>query len=107
MVLSPNSKIVAQRALLAVIKDEEQTVLAAIHSDQTSAKDISKALNDLYTLWSTTALKLADLEDAPVMSPSSPSAAQCNHGQGAVSLLVAHAKTSKAGKAGSDSSLDE
>ena len=105
MVLSPNSKIVAQRALLAVVKDEEQTLLAAIHSDQTSAKEISKALNDLYTLWSTTALKLADLEDAPVTS--SPSAAQCNHGQGAVSLLVAHAKTSKAGKAGSDSSLDQ
>jgi hypothetical protein len=107
MVLSPNSKIVALRALVAVVKDEEQRLLAAINSDQTSAEEISKALNDLYTLWSTTALKLADLEDAPVTSPSSPSAVQCNQGQSAVSLLVARAKTSKAGKAGSDSSLDQ
>jgi hypothetical protein len=107
MALCPNSKTVALRALVAVIKDEEQRLLAAINSDQTSAEEISKALNDLYTLWSTTALKLADIEDAPVTSASSPSAVQCNHSHGAVSLLVAKGKTSKAGKASSDSSLDQ
>jgi hypothetical protein len=107
MVLRPNSKIVALRALVAVIKDEEQRLLAAINSDQTSAEEISKAFNDLYTLWSTTALKLADIEDAPVTSASSQSAAQCNHRQSAVSLLVAKSKMSKAGKARSNSSLDQ
>ena len=105
MVLRPDSKIVALRALVAVIKDEEQRLFAAINSDQTSAEEISKAFNDLYTLWSTTALKLADIEEEPV-TPR-PSAAQCDHGQRAVSLLVAQSKTSKAGKAGSDSSLDQ
>ena len=107
MVLSPNSKTAALRALVAVVKDEEQRLFAAINSDQTSADEISKALNDLYTLWSMTALKLADFEDAPVTSAPIPSAAQCKHGQSAVSLLVARAKTSKTGKVGSDSSLDQ
>jgi hypothetical protein len=107
MVLSPNSKIAALRALVAVVKDEEQRLLAAINSDQTSADEISKAFNDLYMLWSTTALKLADLEVAPVTSAPTPSAAQCNQGQRAVSLLVAQSKTSKTGKAGSDRSLDQ
>jgi hypothetical protein len=107
MVLRPNSKVVALRALVAVIKDEEQKVFAAIDSDQTSAEEISKALNDLYTLWSTTALKLADMEEESLTSASTPSAAQCNHGERAVSLLVAQSKTSKAGEAGTKSSLDQ
>jgi hypothetical protein len=107
MVLRPNSKVAALRALVAVIKDEEQRLFAAINSERTSAEEISKALNDLYTLWSTTALKLADIEEEPVTSAPSPSAAQCNHCQRAVSLLVAQSKTSKARKAGSDGSLDQ
>jgi hypothetical protein len=107
MVLRPNSKIVALRALVSVIKDEEQRLFAGINSDQTSAEEILKALNDLYTLWSTTALKLADMEDAAVTSAPNPSAAQCNHGQRAVSLLVAQSKTSKARETSSDSSLDQ
>jgi hypothetical protein len=107
MVLRPDSKLVALRALVAVVKDEEQRLLAAINSDQTSPEEISKALNDLYTLWSTTALKLADIEEKPVTSEPKPPAAQCNHAHRAVSLLVAQSKTSKAGKAGSDSSLDQ
>lgn len=106
MVLRPNSKIVALRALVSVIKDEEQKVFATINSDQTSAEEISKSLNDLYTLWSATALKLADMEEASVTSASQASAAQCTHGERAVSLLIAPSKTSKAGEAGSNSSLD-
>ena len=107
MVLRPNSKIVALRALVAVIKDEEERLFAAIHSDQTSAEEISRALYDLYTLWSTTALKLADMEEESVTSASRPSPAQCLPGDRAVSLLVAQSKTSKAGEAGSNSSLDQ
>ena len=107
MVLRSNSKVVALRALVAVVKDEEQRLFAAINSDQTSAEAISKALNDLYTLWSTTVLKLADMEEESLTSASTPSAAQCNHGERAVFLLVAPSKTSKAGEAGSNSSLDQ
>lgn len=107
MVLRPDSKIVALRALVAVIKDEEERLFAAIHSDQTSAEEISRALYDLYTLWSTTALKLADMEEGSVTSASRPSPAQCLHGDRAVSLLVAQPKTSKAREAGSNSSLDQ
>jgi hypothetical protein len=107
MVLRPNSKVVALRALVAVVKDEEQRVFAAIDSEQTSAEEISKALNDLYTLWSATALKLADMEEESVTTASRASAAQCTHGERAVSVLVAPSKTSKAGEAASNSSLDQ
>jgi hypothetical protein len=62
------SKILALRALLAVVNEEEQRLLAIINSDQTRAEEVSKAFNDLYKLWSTTALKAADLEDATVRS---------------------------------------
>ena len=101
MALRRNSKILAVRALLAVVKSEEQRLLAAINSDQSSPEEISKAFNDLYTLWRTTVLKLADIEDASLTSVSSPSlssqsAAQCNHGEIAVSLLIARLKTSMA-----------
>ncbi|MCU1249104.1 MAG: hypothetical protein JWQ49_2133 [Edaphobacter sp.] len=62
------SKILALRALLAVVNEEEQRLLAIINSDQTPAEEVSKAFNDLYKLWSTTALNAADLEDATVRS---------------------------------------
>jgi hypothetical protein len=71
MALHPKSKIVALRALLAVLKEEEQRLLTTINSDQDSAEEMSKALTDLYKLWSMTLLKVADIEDATVSSESS------------------------------------
>jgi hypothetical protein len=73
MVLHPKSKIVALRALLGVTEAGERRLLTAINSDQTSYEEISKALNDLYILWSKMVLKLADIEDAAVTSASSHS----------------------------------
>ena len=64
MAVHPKSKIIALRALLAVVNEEEQRLLTIINSDQTPAEEISKALNDLHKLWSTTVLKVADIEDA-------------------------------------------
>jgi hypothetical protein len=78
MVLHPKSKIVALRALLAVTWAKERRLLTTIDSDQTSAEEMSTALNDLSTLWSNIALKIADIEDATVTSASSHLPAQCN-----------------------------
>ena len=68
MSFRPKSKILALRALLAVVNEEEQRLFAIINSDQTPAEEVSKAFNDLYKLWSTTVLKAADIEDAAVTS---------------------------------------
>jgi hypothetical protein len=81
MALHPKSKVVALRALLAVTEAEERRLLTAINSDETPAKEMSKALTDLYQLWSRTVLKLADIEDATVPSESSRSPADCNSEQ--------------------------
>ena len=70
MALHPTSKIVALRALLAVLEEEEQRLLTT-NSDQASAEEMSKALTNLYKLWSMTLLKVADIEDATVSSESS------------------------------------
>jgi len=78
MTLHPKSNIFALRALFAVTEAEERRLLTAINSDETSAEEMSKALNDLYKLWSKTVLKLADIEDATVTSASSHSPAHCN-----------------------------
>jgi hypothetical protein len=64
MALHPKSKVVALRALLAVTWAEERRLLTTINSDETSAEEMSKALNDLHKLWSNIVLKLADIEDA-------------------------------------------
>ena len=66
MSFRPKSRILALRALLAVVHEEEQKLLAIINSDQTPPEEVSKAFNDLYKLWSSTVLKAADLEDARV-----------------------------------------
>jgi hypothetical protein len=68
MSFRPKSKILALRALLAVVHEEEQRLLAIINSDQTPAEDVSKSFNDLYKLWSATVLKVAAIEDAAVPS---------------------------------------
>ena len=78
MVLHPKSKIVALRALLAVTWAKERRLLTTIDSDQTSAEEMSTALNDLSTLWSNIALKIADIEDATVTNASSHSPENCN-----------------------------
>jgi hypothetical protein len=62
------SKILALRALLVVVHEEEQRLLAIINSDQASAAEVSKAFNDLQKLWSTTVLKATDIENVPVPS---------------------------------------
>jgi hypothetical protein len=62
------SKILALRALLAVVHEEEQRLLAIINSNETPAEEVSKAFNDLHQLWSRTVLKATDIEDAPVPS---------------------------------------
>ena len=61
MATHPKTRIIALQALFAVVNEEEQKLLTIINSDQTSAQEISKALNDLHKLWSTTVLKVADL----------------------------------------------
>ncbi len=61
-------KILALRALLAVVHEEEQRLLAIINSNETPAQEVSKAFNDLHKLWSTTILKATDIEDAAVPS---------------------------------------
>jgi hypothetical protein len=78
MVLHPKSKVVALRALLAVTWAEERRLLTIINSEQTSAEEVSKALNDLHKLWSQIVLQLADIEDATVTSAPSHSPAHCN-----------------------------
>ena len=60
------SRILALRALLAVVHEEERKLLAIINSDQTPAEEVSKAFNDLHKLWSTTVLKVADIEHAGI-----------------------------------------
>jgi hypothetical protein len=62
------SKILALRALLAVVNEEEQRLLAIINSDQTPAEEVSKAFNDLHKLWSMTVLRATDIQDAAVPS---------------------------------------
>jgi hypothetical protein len=62
------SKILALRALLAVVSEEEQRLVAIINSDETPGEEVSKAFNDLHKLWSTTVLKATDIEDTAVPS---------------------------------------
>jgi hypothetical protein len=64
--MQPKSKILALGTLLAVIRQEDQRLLTAINSDQISTEEMSRAIKDLYKLWSATVLKVADIEDAPV-----------------------------------------
>ena|ERR1700692_3168683 len=78
MVVHPKSKIVALRAVLAVAWQEERRLLTIINSNETSAEEVSKALNDLHKLWSQIVLQLADIEDATVTSARSISPAKCN-----------------------------
>jgi len=73
----PLQAIVELRTV-AVTNEEEQRLLTIINSDQTSPEEISKALNELYKLWSTTVLKIADIEEATVTSASSYSPENCN-----------------------------
>ena len=68
MAAHPKSRIIALRALLAVVREEEQKLLKIINSDQTSPEEISKALNELHKLWSIILLKVADLKDATATS---------------------------------------
>jgi hypothetical protein len=81
MALHPKSKVVALRALLAVTWAEERRLLTTINSEETSADEMSKALNDLHKLWSKIVLQLADIEDATVTSASSHPPAHCNSEQ--------------------------
>lgn len=60
------SRILALRALLAVVHEEEQRLIAIINSDQTPAEDVSHAFNDLHKLWSATVLKVAEIEHAGI-----------------------------------------
>ena len=78
MIVHSKSKIVALRALLAVAWAEERKLLTIINSNETSAEEVSKALNDLHKLWSQIVLQLADIEDAMVTSAPSHSPAKCN-----------------------------
>jgi hypothetical protein len=66
MPFRPKSRILALRALLSVVHEEEQRLLAIINSDQTPAEEVSKAFNDLHKLWSTTVLKADDIERAGI-----------------------------------------
>jgi hypothetical protein len=78
MALHPKSKIVALRALLAVTWAEERRLRTTINSDQSSADELSTALNVVSKLWRDIVLKLADLEDATVTNASSHSPENCN-----------------------------
>jgi len=59
----PKSKVIALRALLAVIKEEERRLLITINSEQTPPDEMSSAISDIYKLWSRMLLKLADIEE--------------------------------------------
>lgn len=78
MALHPKSKIVALRALLAVTWAEERRLRTTINSEQTSADEMSTALNVVSKLWRNIVLKLADIEDATVTNASSHSPENCN-----------------------------
>jgi hypothetical protein len=78
MVFHPRSTIVALRALLAVTWAEERRLRTIITSEQTSADEVSMALNVVSKLWSRVVLKLTDIEDATVTSACSHLPANCN-----------------------------
>jgi hypothetical protein len=57
---------------------EERRLRTTINSEQTSADEVSTALNVVSKLWRDIVLKLADIEDATVTNASSHSPENCN-----------------------------